>query len=124
MYQPLEAPVAPAEKTVPFSSFTFLSMRESDRDIPALEKETFIFLIFDFEFCLPLDISFSDSMLANILVSVNSADYTPLQFTCTKVPNGHSHQHKFCGALWYKVPRTWDDVHVTVPMRRHTHLKK
>ena len=117
MRQTFDPPDSYTEKVPPFSSFTFLSMRESDQDIPISEKKKFTFLIFDFEFCLPFDISFSASMLANIPGSVNSIDYIPFHFTCNKAPGGdRSYQRKFFGALWYKVPRSWEDIHVAVPL--------
>ncbi len=117
MCQTYDPPGVPPEKNHPFSSFTFLSMRESDQDIPATEKKKFIFLILDFEFCLPFDISFSSSMLANIPISVNSVDYIPFYFTCDKTSGHRSFwQNKFGGSLWYKVPRSWEDVHLAVPL--------
>ena len=118
MYRTSDPPDIP-EKNPPFSSFTFLSMRESDHDIPTAEKQKFTFLIFDFEFCLPFDISYSASMLANISVSVNSVDYSPVHFTCDTASGPRSFwQKKFSGTLWYKVPRGWEEIHLAVPLAK------
>jgi len=56
-------------------------------------------------------------MLANIPISVNSIDYIPFYFTCDKTSGHRSFwQNKFGGSLWYKVPRSWEDVHLAVPL--------